>query len=286
MHISNLRYALAGAAALFAAQPSCAHAQIWIGLVVGDMVARENAAAAEAACMNGTPMIASEVVEARQPAIETMRGYFADARAGASFAGRFHLDKRTRWSFGGAHADMAGLAMQRDPFAGAGGALAAEPLGFARAGDGRSALLQWRVEGAAGAPIGTYTGLYARKAGLWRLSQLTLTSASAYAAPVVQYCHAPGDVMPYRLASTKYLRELAEKRFAKAEAKSKSAEGKAARGNAEARARAEQLAKLRDQRNNELALAKATEAKAIADAKAAEDARAAAIAALPAPARP
>ncbi len=297
MIIRSFRCAVFASACIAATLPTTASAQIWIGQIVGDMMAQEQAAAREHACMTGEPMPAEEVTEARDPALQTMTGYFATAKTGdADLSRHFNLDKRSRWTSGTTSVGMVGIATQVDPFATAGLTLDGTPLAFVRAGDAQSALGQWVVRDAAGAVAGTYTAGFSRRAGVWRLSTLVLTSARTYVDPVVQYCHAQGDVMPYRLANSRAVRERAEKRVAKAKIKADQAlaSGATARARADkspgsatardaalkAEARARQLSEALEARSKELADAQATEATALADAKTADDAKAAAIAAL------
>ena len=297
MHLNRIGGALAAVAGLLALQPGSAHAQIWIGQIVGNMIAEEQAAAREQACMNGAPQPDSETAEVRQPALSAMTLYFEAAKGGgAPLSSQFHLDKHSRWTNGNVSASMTEIDRQSDPFAHDGLALDAASIGFLRAGDGSSTLGQWIVHDASGAKRGTYTAVLTRKLGVWRLSTLELTPARTYVDPVVQYCHKPGDVLPYRLSSTTTMREWAEKRFAKAEAKAEKAEQAAAAarakadkspGNAsaqaaltEAAARAKTLADQREARRTELAGAKIAEESARADAKAAEERKAAAIASL------
>lgn len=263
--------AASGAAAL--AKPAPAHAQAWIGLVVGNMMAQGAAQQQEYQCMTGTALPDKEVVEARVPSLAAMQGYLGDAAAGRNFAARFNLDRNARWSGAGAEASNLAIGTQRDPFAAPGLTADAEPLGFVRAGDGRTALGQWAVHGAAGQPAGTYTAVFTRASSVWRLSKLTLTPASVYADPVVQFCHKPGDVLPYRLTNTRWMREFAEKRLARTEEKARRATDPV---------RVQDLTRQVQQRRDELATAQAAESSALADAKAADDAKAAAIARLPA----
>lgn len=273
------RIAAAGMALAIGFAPATASAQAWIGLMVGQMMAEGQAYQQEIACMSGTPMIDKEVLEARQPAIDTMTGYYAAAQAGKPLTPSYNLDKRSRWISGDVTAEPMKIDAQRDPFAAPGHALTAEPLGYARAGDGQTVWGQWAVT-RDGARAGTYTGVFTRKDGRWKLRTLTLTPASQYADPVVQFCHKPGDVMPYRLVSTRSSREIFEKRLAKTEAKL--AKAQAAKPSPEGAARIADLTKQVEARRTEVEGARTAEAKAIADNKAAEDAKAAAIAALPA----
>jgi hypothetical protein len=259
-------------------QPSAAQAQIWIGQIVGNMVAQGEAARREQECMTGTAMPEAEIAEARTPALATMRGYFADAGAGKPISARFNLDKNSHWTSETTVANAKTLSAHRDPLAQAGLMLDAEPIGFVRAGDSRSALGQWAVRDASGVRAGLYTATFTRKRGIWALSTLTLSGPRNYADPVVQYCHKPGDVLPYRVDSSRMLREFAEKRLAKHERKLAEAQGQ--RATPENTARIDRLTRELEARRSELAAARDVEAKAAADAQAAAAEKAAAIAAL------
>jgi len=278
----NKVVACAVAVAGLGAIAGTAHAQAWIGQIVGNMMAQEAAARREEACMNGTAMPENEVAEARVPAVAAMQGYFADAKAGTSFEQRFHADKKTLWTSGALRAGAAELGRQRDSTAAGDTLLEATPLGFVRAGDGSSAMGQWMARTAAGAPVATYSATFTRKIGVWRLSTLSQSPARTYVDPVVQYCHKPGDVLPYRLSVTTQLRAAAEKRFAKAEkrAREAAARAQAPGAPADARAHAEDLQRELDKRREALDQARAAEASAQADSKAAEEAKTKAIAAL------
>jgi len=273
----NKVVACAVAAGSFAACAGSSHAQIWIGQIVGDMAAGQAAAQREQACMSGAAMSEKEIAEARIPALATMQGYFADAKAGASFAQRFQPDGKSLWMTAGARAGVAELGRQRDPTAGGDSALDSAPVAFVRAGDGASAMGQWVARAGSGNPVATYTATFSRKAGVWRLSTLSQSAARAYVDPVTQYCHKAGDVLPYRLTHTTQMREFTEKQLAKAEARARKAEQPGhGEGPEFAQVRQRQIAKLREA----VETARADEAKARADAKAAEEEKAKAIAAL------
>lgn len=270
-----------------------APAQVWLGLIAGQMAANEAAREKEIACRRGVPMSDKEVAEAHTPAATTMKAYWSDAQAGRSFAGDFNIDKHAQWSVGGTVAKAAQVGGQADPFVKAGLALDPGELGFVRAGDGASALGQWVVRDAAGARRGTYTAAFTRKLGEWRLSTLALTGAREYAEPVVQYCHTPQDVLGYRIEDTtadvaRLERAVpkAERQVAKQEQALAKARGTAARRSASDIDRAavgqeaERLNHLRtglEAMRTQLADARKQQAEAIADAKAKEEAKAAAL---------
>ena len=215
------------AATALVALPATAQAQAWIGQFVGNMMAQQAAYAQEVACMSGTPMVDKEVAEASTPAPGVMRNYWQAASAGTAPTSVFVIDKKTRWISAGKQLDQTNLGTLADPFARSGGSLVEVPIGFVRAGDAQSALGQWVVRDTAGKQIGTYQGLMRRKGGQWLFSTLTLVGAKEWADPVVQYCHTPGDVLPYRIASTERALEYATKQEAKASVKAAEALAKA-----------------------------------------------------------
>ena len=272
---------MAAGVLLLAATPGSAAAQAWIGLMVGDMMSRQQAALQERACMSGTPMPEAEIAEARQPATRVMQAYWASVAAGepANVGVQFHLDKKSRWTAAGqAPRGMTELSALRDPFAGPGRRL--EDISFVRAGDGSSARGQWRLRDTGGRLVGTYVATFGRKLGEWRLSELTLVPRETFVEPLAQYCHKLGDVMPYRLSSTEAIRAGLEKRAVKADAKAKSAETAAAKdSNPKARDKATKAAEAAALRREELAQAVSEAERAKADAESAREAEAAARAA-------
>jgi hypothetical protein len=217
------------AAAAFAALPAAAQAQAWIGQIVGDMMAQQAAYAQEVACMSGTPMIEKEVAEASTPAPALMRSYWQAVSAGVAPTPAFLIDKKTRWISGGKELSQINLGTLVDPFARSGGALVEAPIGFVRSGRAQSALGQWVVRDGVGKRISTYQAVLRRKGGQWLISTLKLVGAQEWADPVVQYCHAPGDVLPYRIASAQRALEYATKQEAKAQIKAADAQAKAER---------------------------------------------------------
>lgn len=231
-------------AAVLVMIPAAAQAQAWIGQIVGNMMAQQAAYAQEVACMSGTPMIDKEVAEANTPAPGLMRGYWQAVSAGTAPTAVFLIDKKTRWISAGKQLDQTNLGTLGDPFASGGGSLVETPIGFVRAGDAQSALGQWVVRDPVGKRVGTYQGLLRRKGGQWLISTLTLVGAKEWADPVVQYCHAPGDVLPYRIATAARELEYAAKQEAKASVKAADALARAERAQAAADAAPGKAAKL------------------------------------------
>ncbi len=204
------------AATALVALPTAVQAQAWIGLMVGNMMSQQAAYAQEVACMTGTAMVDKEVAEASTPAPGLMRSYWQAVSAGTAPTSVFLIDKKTRWVSAGQELTQTNLGTLLDPFARSGGSLVEAPIGFARAGDAQTALGQWVVRDSAGKRIGTYQGLLRRKGGQWLFSALTLVGAKEWGDPVMQYCHTPGDVLPYRVTSAKFGLERAIKQEAKA----------------------------------------------------------------------
>jgi hypothetical protein len=178
-----------GSAALMIAQP--AQAQI-IGIVIGNMVAQGK----RAQCMSGTPLPASEIAEARDPALAVMRAYWSSAASAASVdvTPAFHARGGADWRSGGIAHGRTQLKRISDPLAHApGAALAAEPVTFVRSGEGGTARGLWRVS-REGEPVGHYLADFSRRGSVWKLRRLELFSAGATPPPVTQYCSEPGDV--------------------------------------------------------------------------------------------
>ncbi len=210
---------LAGAS-LLAAPVHSVSAQAWIGQMVGDMMAQQAAAEARHRCYMGDPMEPAEVEEARAPTNTTMQAYFTAMQSGTgSAADHFALDKKTRWTLGGTSLGETALGTASDPFASAGAVIDVEPQTYVRSGQGALTHADWQVRDAQGELIGTYSGYFVRKLGDYKLRTLTLTPASEYVEPVVQFCDEPGDVMPYRLDYTERWKASWEKSVAKAETK-------------------------------------------------------------------
>lgn len=284
------KVALASACLYFVATPQPLYSQIWIGQIVGDMVAQEEAAKREHACMTGTPMEKKEILEARTPALKTIQAYFEAMKNGSNSRSEFFaMDKKTRWIAGDQSVGMKQIDQPIDFLATSGAELVAEPLGFVRSGIDATALGQWRVLATNGDLAGTYTVFFTRKAGQWKIRHLTLSRATEYVEPVVQYCHQPGDVLPYRLDHAKGQRTYFERRVLKAEAKLTKLDAKAVKAETKAaekpnsasvqkkaqtaRQKAEDWAMKLSERRAALANAVDEEASAVADAKANEDER-------------
>jgi len=193
-------------------------------------------------CMAGTAMSEPKVAEARAPAPAVMQAYFQAAQGGGAKSAAFHLDRNAKWQSGGATAGAADIDRQADPLAAIGNVLEAEPLRFYRGGSGATALGQWAVLDAEGQVAGVYTAFFARANKLWKLRELTLFQAGETVEPAAQYCRKPGDVIEYRLSSTKNWRESAEKSVDEAKAKLAAATA------TEVAAKAAALAKPRDTR--------------------------------------
>jgi hypothetical protein len=204
------------AASLLVAQPVMG--QAWIGQMVGDMMAQQQAAAQRHACLMGTPMAAAEVEETRAPTNALMQSYHAAMLAGSAPRSSFwQVDRKARWQFGNEVADRAALDRPAEPFAQAGMVIDSQPGALFRSGLEAHTLAQWQVRDASGQMVGTYTGLFVRNLGTWKIRHLTLTPASEYVEPAAQFCFEPGDVMPYRVRHTDGARSQAERALARAE---------------------------------------------------------------------
>lgn len=225
------------------AAPQSAGAQAWIGLVVGQMMAQEQAYAQEMACMNGTAMEAKEVAEVTSSAPAAMAAYWSAVAASKPALAAFHPGKKSEWINGEHSLGLTALDAIADPFARTGTLLAAEPLGLVRAGDGGSALGQWRVTATDGTAVGTYDVLFRRDGSRWLVSRMTLVDVATWTDPVVQYCHAPGDVLPFRVRNTAAVLAHATKQEAKAAGKFAKAEQKEAKAREDAAAKPGNIAR-------------------------------------------
>jgi hypothetical protein len=296
-------YRIAGRGALLgaiAASATPAFPQAWIGLMVGDMIAQQQQAVMEHACMTGTAMIESEVAEARPTTLASMRGYWNIVKGGspALVQPYFHVHKKSALISGPIKIAITPMARVTDPFAAPGAQLAADPVRLFRSGDGASVRFQWEVRDAAAKLIGTYDAALRRGGATWRLFELRLIPANEYVEPLVQYCHEVGDVMPYRLISTERTKTYTTQRAVKMAAKAEKAEAAAAKvlartmnssGHAspadklmvrEASDKAKSARNTATETQLAAETAAADNAKAKVDAKAMEDARAEAMAKL------
>ncbi|MEP5936730.1 MAG: hypothetical protein ABJ239_00225 [Erythrobacter sp.] len=210
------------AAALFAAAVpvSPVQAQAWIGQVVGDMMAQQAAAAAEASCMAGEAPVADEIVEALTPSNQHLQSYFSAMQSGGGPRSAFFaIDKRTAWTHGDVSLDRNSIDQGSDSLAVAGNTLDSEPFDFVRSFSDATAYGQWPVRNEAGQIVGVYNAFFVRKLGDWKLRTLTLEDTEQYSGPIAQFCHKPGDVLPYRLESSANMMEWHGNRLTKAEAK-------------------------------------------------------------------
>jgi hypothetical protein len=300
---SNCKRQIFGKATLvlsFATIATPAFSQAWIGLMVGNMMAQQQQAAMEQACMTGTAMIESEVAEARPTTLASMRGYWDAVRSGgpAVVQPYFHVHKKSAFIGGPTKIIITPTTKISDPFAVSGAILAAEPMRYFRSGDGVSVRFQWEVRDATAKLVGTYDAELRRGGATWRLFELRLIPAQDYVEPLAQYCHKVGDVMPYRLTSTARTMTYTSQRALKMAAKADKAEAAAAKAlartmNSSGHASPADKLMVRESGDkastarNKASEAKlaaesaaAENAKAKADAKAMDDARASAMAGL------
>jgi hypothetical protein len=191
---------------------------------------------AEMACRRGFPAHPSEVSASTLRVTELMKTYWSTVQSGQVPLSSFRLDKHTRWAAGGILLDSKTLASMKDPFAAADNSMEPKPLRFVRAGDGLTAQGQWQVTDAEGRPVGTYKVFMRLKKGDWSISTMDLVDANSWTEPVVQYCHAPGDVLGYRLANAKAAVAEAQRRLTLARQEEASARASADKAKAAAEA--------------------------------------------------
>ncbi len=194
--------------------------QIWIGQIAGDMVGQGQANAAEHACMTGTPLKEKKVEKERLPVAQRMISYHRSAQNGSAFlSNHFYPSKKSSWSYKDTQYGNKNFNSIADPYASEAMILDKEAIAYVRSGDGKRAQGQWIVRNANGDKIGTYNALMRRSKGEWKIQELQLVDADTYIDKVEQFCHEIGDVMPYRLESSKNHREWTERLIAKTEAK-------------------------------------------------------------------
>ena len=179
------------------------HAQAWIGQMVGDMMAQQQAAANEAACMGGAAPEDKEIEEALVQANGAFQSYYEAQQSGsAARSAFFAMDSKARWTHGETVLKKSNLDSSTDFLAKAGLKMDPQPFAFYRSYIDAKAMGQWPVRDEAGSVVGVYNAFFVRKLGGWKLRQLTLEEAAEYSGPVTQFCHEPGDVLPHRLESS------------------------------------------------------------------------------------
>lgn len=278
---SRLVVAPLGVVALLVFAPS-AHAQAWIGEYVGNLMAQQAAAESRHRCMTGVPMAEAEVTEALAPTNALMHAYFDAMQQGSANRASFYLlDRKSRWTFGEDTLDRTSLDRLPDPFADPGHSLEAQPRAFFRSGQEAWTNAQWQVRDGAGALVGTYTGLFVRNLGNWRIRELTLTAPDEWVEPARQFCLEPGDVLDYRIGFARNALSRAEAEVTRAESRlereiTRLAEAERALAERpDSRSRQERVAARREEvrekqymldlRRRELALARADQIKVSAD---------------------
>lgn len=200
-------------------------------IAIGQAAARisaEHQAAEEAACMSGTAPPQLQLVEATGKARDLISAYWKKAGAGAPADVRplFHSGVKPDWTVGDAaflfsvggtaKADSAALKTLEDRFAKIGMRLDETRLNFTRSGDGKSAVGQWLVLNSADRPGGIIEVNFARRKKAWKMMKIAWSGDSIAFRHLRQFCHAPGDVMPYRLSTLQSARVAAEERLLKA----------------------------------------------------------------------
>lgn len=210
---------------------SAASAQAWIGQVVGDMMARQQAAAQEHACMMGTPLNMNEVEETREPARLAMAKYWGVVSAGGErdINPVFEGDKDGRWVLGERELRQGKAVLVSDPLALPGAALEAEPVWLLRSGDGVHVRALFRVNGADGKVLGGYDVTLRRNLGRWHLRRLVVAEGASLPPTLAQYCHKEGDVAPYQVKFAQFQRLQAIKQAEKAARKAAKAAAAAAK---------------------------------------------------------
>ncbi len=190
----------------------------------------------DVACQKGTPFPPNAVAATERVATLQMQGYWNAVTGGSVPLDYFLLNKRARWTAGATVLDKKTIATLKDPWAAPGNSLAIEPLGYALAGDGISALGQWRVRDASGEVIGTYQASFDMTKEHPKISTLELIDPRAWVDPVEQYCHKPGDVTGYRLKLAREAIAFAEPRLAAAKQTEDAARAQAEKARAAAAA--------------------------------------------------
>jgi hypothetical protein len=206
--------------------PTKAYAQIWIGQIVGDIIAQQQAALQEHNCMTGTPMPDREITETKATALSSISGYWQAVQNGqpANVAKYFNVGKKSQWAAGKTILTLTGLSKVQDPFAQKNAEFNPVPLAYLRSGDGSTVHGIWQVRDSGGSLIGTYNAMFKRTGSTWLLSDLHLLTSSEPVYPLVQYCHKRDDVLPYRLQWSEHNRISAERRAIKLEGKANKAE--------------------------------------------------------------
>ena len=228
----NLIPAAAAAALLTSASPAAAQYGI-IPAVIGTTVGNMAASGVDEKCLlNKRPAPAAAIAESQAGAEAAMRDYLRLAAAAprtdvsAAFTGKASLRYWVR------HGRDTFVTQIEDPFArdvAEGRAAVSGPLSFVRAGDGRTALGLWRVEGGSGEPLGHYRVGFRRESKAWRMTRMDLVEPPAEPDPVAYYCNFPGDSEAYAKAvaerEAKRERKRAE-RAARREAEAAGREGR------------------------------------------------------------
>ena len=190
-----------GLAAIVLVASTPAVSQIWIGQVVGNMMAAGQAARQEHECMMGTAMPVAEVDETRGYTAAAIGTYSAAVSKGgpADASAAWNLDDgKARWIHGDTQLRRDKFDSITDPFVAAGAHIDAAPAAYLRSGDGKFVEGHWPARDSGGNLVGVYDGLFTRTAGVWKLRTLTLLSPSEAATGLIQFCHKPGDVEPYK----------------------------------------------------------------------------------------
>ncbi|MFM5916571.1 MAG: hypothetical protein ACKOOL_03445, partial [Novosphingobium sp.] len=224
-------------AAIAASQVTlCNSAQAQAAFLILNTINSLGSMPSDVACQKGTPFPPNAIAATRQVAMLQMQAYWNTVISGGVPLDSFLLNKRTRWTWGATVLDKKTLATLKDPFAVSGNSIVLDPLGYALSGDGTTALGQWRVRDASGSVVGTYQASFDMTKEHPRISTLELVDAKTWIDPVAQYCHAPGDVIGYRLKLAREATAFAAPRLASAQQSEVSARAKAEKARAAAAA--------------------------------------------------
>jgi hypothetical protein len=167
----------------------------------------------------GTPLPQSEIDATRGYTSTSMATYvLALGRTGGPAnvqrAWQFG-DRGASWKSGRIQLGYDRLTNVVDPFVASGARIDPAPSTYLRAGDGELVEGLWGARDASGALVGVYDATFTRVEGVWRLHSLTLLQAYEAPAELVQYCHRPGDVAPYRAAWEGRQRQIEARRATK-----------------------------------------------------------------------
>lgn len=216
---------------------------IAIGQFAGQMAAQQ-AAAAEEACMSGTPLMGKKRLKRVTAASKPVQAYWKAVTSGkpanlASLAATgtplpevkanfVQEGNAFRWTPTLQPQDRAALSAWLDPFVASGYSLAPASFGTTLAGDGKSATIIWPLLDQSGRTRARYAFRLVWQGSGWRMTGLDLHGPGQFIEPPAQYCHAEGDVTRHLITKAGNRRRAAVLSLASAEAKAWDAEAAAA----------------------------------------------------------